>query len=180
MIATELKDERKNLKGEIVRPLVAELRLGIAVIEGIDDHVYTRSLDGAGSVGGQFRHNLDFVNGFLKGIFEGRIDYSDRERNPFIEINRDYATGKTRAAIACLARLPETLLIKDVSVRSEISPQMWFASSAARELEFIHSHTVHHHALIAEKLRAFGLSAPAHFGVSRSTLKYRESAQANT
>ena len=180
MIATDVKDERPNLNRKIVRALVAELRLGITLIERIDDQVYTRSLNGAGSIGGQFRHNLDFINGFLKGIVAGRIDYSDRERNPFVEINREYATGKTSTAIACLARLPETLLIKDVSVRSEISSEAWFVSSAARELEFIHSHTVHHHALIAEKLRAFGLAAPAHFGVSRSTLKYRESAPANT
>jgi hypothetical protein len=164
MIPTNVQDERPDLKSQIARPLVAELRLGIAVVERIDDRVYTRTMNGAGSIGGQFRHSLDFVNGFLKGIFEGRIDYNDRERDLFVEINRDHAIAKTRTAIACLARLPETLLIKVVSARSEISPQTWFTSSAARELEFIHSHTVHHHALIAEKLRAFGVAAPPHFG----------------
>ena len=35
---------------------------------------------------------------------------------------------------------------------SEIESGNWLPSSIAREVEFVHSHTVHHHALIAEKL----------------------------
>jgi hypothetical protein len=64
------------------------------------------------------------------------------------------------------------MLSRPVSVRSEIDDEVWHSSSVMREFEFVHSHTVHHHALVAEKLKAFGLEVSDGFGVAPSTLKF--------
>jgi len=59
-----------------------------------------------------------------------------------------------------------------ISVASEIDSTVWTMSSVIREMEFVHSHTVHHHALIAAKLAGLGVSMKEQFGVSQSTLAY--------
>jgi hypothetical protein len=71
-----------------------------------------------------------------------------------------------------LRNLSPELLGRKALVRSEIDAAFWIESSAARELEFLHSHTVHHHALIAEKLSSSGVKLPDDFGVAPSTLKF--------
>ena len=57
-------------------------------------------------------------------------------------------------------------------VRSEIEPELVMNSTLARETEFVHSHTVHHYALIAAKLKSVGIEVPDEFGVAPSTLRY--------
>ena len=48
------------------------------------------------------------------------------------------------------------------------------ARRATRELEFAISHTIHHHALIKERLRHLGIEFDEKFGVAPSTLEYRK------
>jgi hypothetical protein len=67
----------------------------------------------------------------------------------------------------------------EVLVRSEIDPDVWHSSSVGRELEYVLSHTVHHHALIAEKLAAIGVYIERHFGVAPSTLEYWKALRAS-
>ncbi|MDH3494762.1 MAG: hypothetical protein OEM82_14505, partial [Acidobacteriota bacterium] len=63
---------------------------------------------------------------------------------------------------------------------SEIDDNLWLPTSLARELEFLHSHTVHHYALIAAKLGSMNIEVPFEFGVAPSTLKYWESRDRKT
>jgi hypothetical protein len=60
-----------------------------------------------------------------------------------------------------------------VSVRSESDTGVWLTSSVAREMEFVLSHMIHHHALIAEKLVGQGIILDRAFGVAPSTKSYR-------
>lgn len=152
--------------------LAAEIERGIAVIARIDDEAYRKSTTRSASVGAQFRHNLDFVNGFLGGVGAGRIDYNDRERDPIVESDRGYAIGRFRNAVGSVSRLRGMELRKIVRVRSETDANVWHLSSVARELEFVLSHTIHHHGLIAEKLAASGGPDVPHFGVAPSTLEF--------
>src|SRR5687768_16240375 len=64
----------------IVQELVREIGSGVALIGAIDDVVYRTGEKASGSIGSHFRHNLDFVNSFLNGIAERRIDYLRRMR----------------------------------------------------------------------------------------------------
>jgi hypothetical protein len=156
----------------IVQEMVREIRSGTGLIESLNDAAYRDGEAAAGSVGGHFRHNLDFINSFLNGIAERRVDYSKRERDIRVERDRTYATERFEFAIRRFRSLSNEILECMILVRSEIDASQWYASTIVREVEFVLSHTVHHHALIAEKLKMRGLPTPEGFGVSSSTLMY--------
>jgi hypothetical protein len=169
-----MRDTRIFLRmgSSILRSVIEEFERGRDLIESLDDFTYRRSVNGTGSVGGHFRHNLDFVSSFLNGIEEGRIDYNARERDIRVETDRGYAAGRLAFAMRRMGALIEETVERLVYVRSAVEPTAWLPSSIGREIEFINSHTVHHHALIAEKLAGFGIAVTANFGVARSTLEY--------
>ncbi len=157
----------------LIKKLAGEMFCGANLIGKIDDSVYRKKTDGTGSIGGHFRHNLDFLKAFVSGIVSGKIDYNRRERDLQIEENRLYAINQFARTICKFRNLPLEIFDKNVLVRSEINTDFWFESGALRELEFLHSHTVHHHALIAEKLKSFGVEARIKdFGVAPSTLRF--------
>ena len=158
----------------LLNKLVEELARGISLINATDDITYCRTANGSGSVGGQFRHNLDFSGCLLKAVENGQIDYNDRERDIRVETDRQYAAVRFGAVIHRLNELKPRILGKTLLIRSEVEKRMWLPSSFAREVEFVHSHTVHHHALIAEKLAGFGVTVGDNFGVAPSTLEYWE------
>lgn len=149
--------------------VVAVLRQGIALIKRLDDASFTAG--GRGSVGGHFRHCLDFVNCFLAGAKSGEIDYGRRTRDKLIETDRSRAVLQIEAAIEKLRRLPVLDAARAVSVKSETS-EAQLVSSIGRELEILHSHTTHHYALIAFKLEARNVKVAADFGVAPATLKF--------
>jgi hypothetical protein len=138
----------------------------------IDDVNYRRQTNGSGSLGAQFRHNLDFINAFLTGVKIGRIDYGRRKRDIRIENDRRAAIAQTEGLKSMIEKIEKRSMLNSISVRSEIDSSLWFPSSVMRELEFVHSHTVHHHALIAEKLLNSGIHVEKDFGVAPSTLQY--------
>lgn len=156
----------------LIRAITEEFSRGARLIERIEDDVYCRKANGTGGIGGHFRHNLDFVKSLLTGVESGKIDYGNRERDVRIEENRFYAIERFAHAIELLRELSTDCLRRKVLVRSELDDEVWHESSIARELEFLHSHTVHHHALIVEKLAFFGVTVTDNFGVAPSTLKF--------
>lgn len=173
------KEFEINSAGELVRDmllqaLIEELERGLQIISATDEVTFCRTANGSGSVGAQFRHNLDFAGSLLKGIDDGRIDYNDRERDMRVETDRQYAVGRFEGVIQRLSELSPKIMAKSMLIRSEIDNDTWLPSSIAREVEFIHSHTVHHHALIGEKFAGFGVEVNENFGVAPSTLKYWE------
>ena len=171
----KLIDEKINAAPDfLTKAVINELSRGARLIEQIEDSVYCRKANGTGSIGGHFRHNLDFAYSFLNGIRSGKIDYNRRERDVRTEEDRFYAIERFVLTIGRLSGLEPDFLRRKVWVRSEIDAQIRHESSGARELEFLHSHTVHHHALIAEKLAFFGAKVTCNFGVAPSTLKFWE------
>jgi hypothetical protein len=152
--------------------VINEVNLGIELICELDDLTFRKQANGTGTIGEQFRHNLDFLNVFLKGIRIGRIDYGNRQRNERVAKDRYYAAEQFEEVVFGFEHLRRADLQTSVSVMSEIDEDVWLISSALREMEFVYSHTVHHHALIAEKLAGFGISIREDFGVSRSTMTY--------
>lgn len=129
----------------VLQNLAGELLKGVEMIAAVDDLSYRLVANGTASVGGQFRHNLDFVNNLLNGIKAGRIDYNNRERDRRIEEDRDFAVGRFRLGIHRISSISSRQFSKSVLVRSEINQATWLPSSFIREAEFVHSHTVHHH-----------------------------------
>jgi len=156
----------------LVDRIIAEFERGIVLLDALNDKIYTKTSYGVGSIGSHFRHNLDFANGLLNGLKSGRIDYNNRERDLKVEQNLIHAKERFLFLIQTLSSISSSDFEKTVHVRSEIDEGSWHKSSIARELEFLHSHTVHHFALIAEKLHTLGIEVSSDFGVAPSTLKY--------
>ena len=150
--------------------LATELKKGVELIADLDDLSYRRGPNA--SVGAQFRHNLDFAVCLLRGLASGHIDYNDRERDGLVETDRHHASERFHHVIGKLAGIEPRSLGRSVLIRSEIDKEIWLPSSLAREVEFVHSHTVHHHALIAQKLASIGIEITSTFGVAPSTLEY--------
>jgi len=161
-------EERKS-QSDIVHDLIAELLRGVTIIRGLSCADYKL-------VGAQFRHNLDFVNALLNGVPVQRIDYNARQREALVETIPAYAVGQMLFAARRLEEFQPVVLDRLVSVRSEINEAMWHTSSVSRELEFLHSHTVHHHALIAKILSSAGHFVGDDVGVAPSTLRFRAAA----
>ena len=168
----EIRDLAEHLGPRLVTNLIFELDRAADMIAIVDDINYCQQANGSGSVGAQFRHNLDFINAFLKGVKIGRIDYGRRERDVRIENDRRLTIAQIQVLKDKIEKLETRSMLNSISVRSEIEISLWFPSSVSRELEFVHSHTVHHHALIAEKLLGFGIQIEKDFGVAPSTLQY--------
>lgn len=159
-----------------VERFVQILRQGANLIEGLSDEVYVRR-DQAnhGSVGAHFRHVVEFVFRFVEGIKIGKIDYHCRKRDTRIEQDRDYAVSFFNLAINNLRNLPSNTEHKQILLRLENSfseNDEWCVSSVLRELEYLQSHTIHHYALIAEKLSVAGIKVEKKFGVAPSTLEF--------
>jgi hypothetical protein len=135
---------------------------------------------GGAGIGPQFRHCADFCRALLDGLASGRIDYDARKRDPLFEANRAYA-ARELDALADALRALDRCEDRALAVRTEAavlacSADAWCASSLRRELFVLLSHTVHHHALVGERLRARGLDPGADFGVAPSTRAHADGA----
>lgn len=151
--------------------LIDEVEKSVYVIDRLDDLTFAAA-NKSSSVGAQFRHCLDYLNTFVDGVAVGRIDYTRRERDTRAEFDRGYAVERFDIAMRRLSSLTERQLRSIVSVVSEIDPTMWLPSTAMREMEFVLSHTIHHQALIAEKLSQRGIQLDMTLGVAMSTRNY--------
>lgn len=149
-----------------------ELGKALKLAESVPEFAYRERGDKQGSIGAHVRHSLDFVNALLRGMRTGRVDYTARERDVRTESHRRYAAWKIRTVIRdlgkCSGEDPGMLL----SVRSEVLPGTWHRSSFSREVEFVFTHMVHHHALISERLNGLDHPLPSGLGISPSTSEY--------
>ena len=172
-----LKMEKREESGSkaVVFSLIAELEKGISIIRGLSRDQFAVGREGHSSAGAHIRHNLEFVNALLNGIVVRRVDYEARQRDARIENDPDHAIAQMLLACRRLESLTIDLLASLVLVRSEIDEDVWHASSVSREIEFLHSHTIHHYAIVA---RLIDSNVPADLGVAPSTVRYRERASA--
>jgi hypothetical protein len=169
-----LEFEENRLAGGCVRVLEQAL----ALLERLDDRLYsgTAGLPVRSGVGSHLRHCLDFYQSFLEGARAGVVDYNRRERDELVA--RDRACAAVRVEIVIENLLALTDLDGDAPLL--VSPEdtepgaagAWCASTIARELQFLLSHTVHHYALIALILRLQGFEPGEEFGVAPSTLAH--------
>lgn len=151
---------------------VTVLRQGVELLGHLDDALFRAS------IGPQLRHCLDFYGSFLRGLAARRIDYDTRERDPLVESSRRIARERYEQVIAALQEIGPDQSAAALQVRSEADTlppgePAWSPSSVRRELQFLLSHTVHHHALLKELLRARGRRVAGDFGIAPSTLEHR-------
>lgn len=168
-----MRFDQQSQPNRLIESLTAELERGVDIVRSLDDRTFTACRDGQGSIGAHIRHNLDFVNALLNGIAENVVDYDTRPRDARIENDRRFAMDELRFAGLRLKHVTPEMLSAPVMVKSEVDEEAWHTSSVSRELEFLHSHTVHHYALIARLAAAAGKTVDEEFGIAPSTLRYR-------
>jgi hypothetical protein len=155
-----------------------QLRQGIQQLERLTDDQYTLPVAELGGqrIGPQFRHILDHYESFLNGLWTFEIDYEKRARAPQLESSRANAIAKCRELEVKLERLDWLEPAQPLVVKREEAPapDSWADSSAARELQYLLSHTIHHCALIAMLSRWLGVEPDEEFGVAPSTQRYRQ------
>lgn len=98
----------------------------------------------------QLRHALDHYLQLLDGVRVGCVDYDARRRDPKVEV---CAESARRAAAVCrqrLATLADTGADPALTVRTSVQPgcPQRATSSLLRELQFLHAHALHHHAIM--------------------------------
>lgn len=146
-----------------------------ALVMWLDDDEFCAAeiCPGGAGIGPQLRHCADFYRALLDGLAGGRIDYDARKRDPLFEVNRAYAARELDAladAVRTLDRLPDrSLEVHTEATVLERVGDAWCASSLRRELFVLLSHTVHHHALVRERLRRRGIDPGEDFGIAPST-----------
>lgn len=159
-------------QNSLVASLISELSRSLELAMTLPKHVYRRSEDGVGSIGTHIRHNLDHVTSLLWGARTGSVDYASRSRDTRIETDQTYAVEKIQAVIESLSEISSSDLSGLLSVRSESRSDFHHRSSFSRELEYVFSHTIHHHALINERLQHLGMKKFEGLGVAPSTKEY--------
>jgi hypothetical protein len=135
------------------------------------------ALNYSAQIGPHLRHLLDHYECFLDGLEGGCIDYDQRERDVETETHINAAQHRINAVSVRLTALTPLDLPAQVTVRLSTQahderPAEESLSSPARELQFLHSHAVHHYAFIRLILQHQGLVLDEHFGKAPSTLRH--------
>lgn len=168
------------MSDSLIRANRALLEQGVEVLAGLDDRLYTEAGRRGASVGDHLRHILDHYTCFFGGLAAGAIDYEARRRDAEIARRRSAGTRALHEAerrLAALDRSRMSALVR-VALDDGAEPGETAVSTVKRELQFLFSHTIHHYALIAERLTEAGVAVGEEFGVAPSTLRHRESARA--
>lgn len=170
--ATSKQSANITAQASLLDANVQVLQQGLDLLAQIDDEHYTLTAGAlfAYGVGSHLRHCLDSYACFLHGLPQGHIDYDRRERDEVTARDRRYASTRFEWTMQLLSEALASPHPDALQVRQD-GPH-WAASSVARELQFLLSHTVHHYALIALILRLQGFNPAAEFGVAPSTLRH--------
>lgn len=128
----------------------------------------------APSVGRHIRHVLEHYEQLLAGLRSGVLDYAGRKRQQHIEQSPKCALNTLRAIQHELRKVasPYSFPLVYHSQHSRL------ASNLARELDFLHSHSVHHLAIIHIILFQSGVELDSAADLHPSTQEHqRECAQ---
>jgi uncharacterized damage-inducible protein DinB len=145
-----------------------------ALIARLPAAVYRAPFEGrvSGTIGEHVRHCLDHVSALVTSAPSAVLSYDHRRRGTSVEADPNAALQQILHLKAALDRWPARSLDDPVRVRSMIAADGqavtgW--STLGRELAFVVSHTIHHHATIGVLLMLHGLAVPDRFGHSPST-----------
>jgi uncharacterized damage-inducible protein DinB len=147
----------------------------------MSDAVYTTSpgpLPRASTIGAHFRHVLEHIQLLLDGMDSGLVNYDLRKRDPRIEGDREFAVRLAEGLCARLEALDPASLDAALTVVHHTCPNSephQAASSRARELMFVLSHTNHHWALVRLLVELHQDTVPASFGFMPSTVRHLNS-----
>ncbi len=160
---------------QLIESNITILRLGLNVVRRLTDDQYANTKNAeVAAAGPHFRHIVDHYDCFLNGVASGRIDYDNRARDTAVEKDPKHAAMIIASVMERLRTLPlDSARLVQVKTDCGNEEPGWVTSTAARELQFLVSHTVHHYSLVRIALVAWGITIDPSFGVAPSTLRFR-------
>ena len=176
--------EREDEAGRILQAATAILSQGEQLLNVLTAEHFAQKVPVAfnASIGGHYRHCLDHFTSVVRSLGGDLVDYDDRERDPRLETQPEFALGVTRELRQALAMISPAQLRHGVSARCEVSYDHGHSpltsSSLGRELVYCIAHAIHHYALIAVMARLLGAQLPEHFGIAPSTVAHQKSVAA--
>jgi uncharacterized damage-inducible protein DinB len=150
------------------------------LLDGLDSEQYVRAPAGPvrSSVAQHVRHCLDHVRAVVSMGRAGTIDYDCRVRGTDVETSLDAARAELSGLLERLRGLEEPEADGALTLTAQVRPDgasLAFTTSAAREMAFVLSHTIHHNALLSVMARALGRPVPADFGYAPATISHEQS-----
>lgn len=131
------------------------------------------------SIGAHFRHLLEHYSCFIEQYPSGQICYDKRCRDENLEKNRDFAIETLTNISNYLSDFASkynttSLQNQEFFIDDEVLENR-LQTNMTRELMFLHSHTVHHYAIIAAMARMHGVQPRGDFGVAIATRVFNQS-----
>lgn len=172
-----LKSGPSTALSTAVDSVVHVLRQLAEFIASLSDAQYVSS-SGPGQTGGigsHVRHCLDHATALLQGLDDGVVDYDRRRRGSDLEIDRRCAFDAISDLIQGLRTIGGGDLERELTVWSAVDSSgraLATRSTLAREIVFVLSHTIHHHAMIAGAARRLGADVPHQFGYAPATIAF--------
>jgi uncharacterized damage-inducible protein DinB len=152
-----------------------------AIVISINEAAYVARPIGdvSGSIGEHVRHCLDHISALVGATGSTPLSYDRRERGTAVEREPADALRLIMRLKTAVNRwgerdVDEPLRVVSMLTASGESVTGW--STLGRELAFVASHTVHHHAMIAVLLSLAGLDVPERLGLAAATPRKRSGA----
>lgn len=145
----------------------------------INDHQYQSVIHPfTASLGKHLRHVAEHYQLLISGLKSGHIDYDKRQRIEIEESERSAMLMRITRICNELEELQESYsgdeqLYVSTAVDEQSETPM-VTSCISRELVFLHSHSVHHYAIISAILKLQGIQVDTNFGIASSTLIYEK------
>lgn len=162
----------------MTHPLVRD---NLSLLEQISTLVKQLDIALYPTVGPHFRHVIDHYSVFLSNLSIGTIDYDLRQRDTDSETCCDHLLGRVNkivdqiANIGIDASVPITVKCATCTVEDGKEAK----STIGRELMFLHSHAVHHLAMISVKLEFAGVKIDPTIGLAPSTQRHYATLEGN-
>jgi uncharacterized damage-inducible protein DinB len=177
---TTPRPEDSETARDVIDAARAILEQGEDMLGRLDSKTFSTISDVAfkASIGGHYRHCLDHFTAFLRALDSNFLDYDQRDRDPRIETDSQFALEETRRIRKQFDRLAESALQTQIVCRCQVHydlPSPECDSTLGRELVYVVAHAIHHYALISVLARLSDIELPAHFGVAPSTVAYETS-----
>ncbi len=166
---------------QLIGALSGQLSALSGVIQKMTDEQYGGVAGGIAtaststSIGSHVRHCLDHVAAVACG--SDRLDYDTRQRGTDVERSRTSARERIDELTVELSKLSGADAARVVRIAAVVDvdgPVVELESTLGRELAFVISHTVHHHAMITAAAKLAGVVLPERFGWAPSTIRAAE------
>lgn len=158
----------------LIRDNISLLEQSSALVEQLEVTHYP-------TVGPHFRHVVDHYTLFLSSFSSGVIDYDLRQRDAASETCCDHLLARINGIVDQFSALDvktnAPLKVKCATCTALNSKEE--LSTIGRELMFLHSHAVHHLAMITLKLEVAGVKVDPTVGLAPSTQRYYANLEGN-